>query len=196
MAPIISDCTQITVRGNQPSGEFANVFHTIGLGGAPPDPETMAESLIIAYCDTILTVLTAQVVVIDAAYVDLSSPSGVSGVVTPPGGSQTGGAGGFGAPMNTALLITWPAIGSRTQRNGRTYLPGVDEDQVDTAGLITSGYQDDINEQIGLFRDALQAEDMALVVNSKAPGGTYTPRTITGGSVAGRVATQRRRLRR
>ena len=196
MAPIISDCQQITVRGNQPSGDWANVFHVIGLGGSPPDLETAAQTLLDQYCETILTVLTAQITVVDAAWVDLSSLSGASGVVTPAGGSQSGSATGFGAPTNTAILITWAALGTRTQRNGRTYLPGVDEDLVDTAGLLTSGYQTDINDQVQAFLEALDFASIALVVNSKATGGSYEPRTITGGSVSGRVATQRRRLRR
>lgn len=196
MAPIISDCLQVTVRGNQPSGEFANVFHTIGLGGAPPVGEAAALVVLDSYCVNILPMLTAQVTVVDAAWVDLSSLAGESGTVAPTGGSQSGGEGGFGAPMNTAALVTWAAVGTRTQRNGRSYLPGIDEDLVDTAGLLTTGYAEDLQTAVDTFLDDIDGGSLALVVNSKAPGGTYSPRTITGGTVSGRVATQRRRLRR
>jgi len=196
VAPIISDCTQTTVRGPQPSGDWACVFHSIGLGGTPPGPEDQAQIIVDGFSTTILTILTAQIFVADAAWVDLSSLTGASGVVSPTGAPVAGGGAGFGAPTNNALLVTWFALGTRTQRNGRSYLPGLDEDQVDTGGLLTSGYAADIQEQVDEFYTYCDSRQTQLVVNSKATGGTYEPRTITAGTISGKLATQRRRLRR
>lgn len=61
MPAIISDCTQVSVRGNQPSGKWANVFHCIALGSPGPDPEQMAEDLAQAYVSNLLKGCTAQV---------------------------------------------------------------------------------------------------------------------------------------
>lgn len=196
MAPVISDCIQMAVRGTQPSGSWANVFHVIELGGGGASAEDLAKDFVQDYVDTILLGLTAQITVVDCAYVDLSSVTGDSGVVSPVTGPFTGGQTGFGASTNVAVLVNWGAAGSRSQRNGRSYLPGVDEDQVDTAGLLTSGYRTELQGDVEDFVDALQGHNMALVINSKTGTGSYEPRTITTWTVDSRVATQRRRLRR
>src|SRR6188472_4481515 len=121
MPGIISDCVQISVRGTQPTGQWANVFHFIELGTPSGDTEALAQDFVQIYCNNLRKALTAQVTIVDAAYVDLSSVTGDSGVVAPTTGPYTGGQSGFGAPMNVAMLINWGAAGSRSQRNGRTY---------------------------------------------------------------------------
>lgn len=196
MAGIISDCIQISVRGTQPTGSWANVFHFIELGTPGGSTQGLAEDFVQIYCDNLRKAMTAQITVVDAAYVDLSSVTGDSGVVAPATGPFTGGQGGFGAPTNVAMLISWGATGSRSQRNGRTYLPGVDEDQVDTSGNLTSGFKTEIQGYVDDFVADLQTANMALVINSKTGTGSYEPRTITSWTVDSRVATQRRRLRK
>jgi len=195
MAPVIADCFEVTIRGTQPNGEFANVFHWVGLGGAPPDAEGGAQLVLDSFCARIVDLMTAQFVVTGADYIDLSSVGGATGSVTPTAGPTAGGSTGFGAPSNVTGLIRWSALGTRTQRDGRTYIGGVDEDLVDTAGQWTSGALTAWDAAILLFLGDLDGNSVQLVVLSKAPGGTFEPRTITGGTMAGQVATQRRRLR-
>jgi hypothetical protein len=194
MAPIISDCIRVSVKGTQPAGTWANVFHIIDLG-ASSSTEALAQSFVDIFANEMMTHVTAQWVLTSGDYVDLSSSAGDSGTVNRTGGPKAGEAGGFGAPPNTAVLIKWDAVGGRAQRGGRTYLGGVDEDQLQTNGDLTSGLVTNYEDDVELFLAALATADIALVINSKTGEATYAPRTITGFSIDPRVATQRRRLR-
>jgi len=194
MAPIISDCIRVSVKGTQPAGTWANVFHIIDLGTAS-STEELAQTFVDDFANDMMTHVTAQWVLTSGDYVDLSSSSGDSGTVNRTGGPKAGEAGGFGAPPNTAILIKWDATGGRAQRGGRTYLGGVDEDQVQTNGDLTSGYVTNIEDDVEAFQATLATHSIAMVINSKTGEASYAPRTITGFSVDPRVATQRRRLR-
>jgi hypothetical protein len=194
MAPIISDCVRVSIKGTQPAGTFANIFHAIDLGSLS-SAEDVAQAVLDTFCADMMTHVTAQWVVTGADFVDLSTLSGDSGSITPTGGPKAGEAGGFGAPPNVAYLIKWNATGGRSQRSGRTYLGGVDEDQVQTNGDLTSGLQTNIQDDVDAWQVSLTSAGAALVINSKTGEGDYEPRTITGGLAQSRVATQRRRLR-
>jgi len=194
MAPVISDCIRISVKGTQPSGLWANVFHVIDLGTAT-SVETLAQQFVDDFAAEMMTHVTAQWSVVEADYVDLSSINGDSGTVARTGGPKAGEGGGFGAPPNVAYLIKWSATGGRAQRGGRTYLGGVDEDQVQTNGDLTSGIAGQLEDDVEAWMALLATHDIGLVINSKSGEASYEPRTITGFGIDPRVATQRRRLR-
>lgn len=195
--PIISDCNQVTLEGVTAGGRpWAIVQHWIGLGGAPPDAENGAQFWAQSFVDQVLPGLCHDTSVTGGSYVDLSSSSGASGALSPLTGPLTGGDSGFMAPPNVCILVKCVATGTRSQRSGRMYLPGVNEDQIQANGVLTDDYRDDTQDAISSFLDALQDAFIAPVVNSKASETTYIPRTITAMSVQGVVATQRRRLRK
>ena len=195
---IISACTQVAITGTVVGSTrpWALVQHVTDAGGAVPDPEDQARLWVDNFCSEIMPVISAAVTATAASFVDLRSLSGASGPVsgsTPP---ETGGGSGNALAPNTAILVKLQTAGGRSTRSGRMYLPGVDEDQVTANGEMTSGYVSTVQSAVSDFWTALTADDLIPVVNSKVPGGGYTPNTITAMTVAPLLATQRRRLRK
>ena len=194
--PIVAANTyQISVNGTAGGRNWANVFHTQRLGATPPDVEDAAAILGDAYAETILPLLTDSVRCTTVAYVDLSSLSGDSGSIPWPNAEDVGGDTGAPAPMQVAYLVRWNATGGRAQRNGRSYLPGVNEQAVGDAGVVDTDKLNALTEAANDFIIALQTGDLSLSVISRVDGDTYSPRAIGSGVCDTRVATQRRRLR-
>lgn len=197
MAPIISPCTQVAMTGANLSGRpWAIVQHWIGAGGTPPSPSSGSGQWIQAFVDNVLPVLSSSISVTGGSFVDLRTSGGASGPVTGIGLPASGGGSGTMCPPNTAILVTNATIGTRTQRSGRMYLPGADEDQIDAVGTLTGGYVSDLQDAIDAFWAALTDADIIPVVSAKASPTTYEAVTITGMAVQTKVATQRRRLRK
>lgn len=196
MAPIVADCLQVSMKGTHPPGVWANVMHFQLLGGAPPDPLAAAQLALDAFCDHIMPMVSSFATCTGADFADLSSLSGVSGSVTPTGGPQAGSGSGTSQPSSVAVLVTWTALGTRSQRNGRSYIVGVPEEATTSDGLLTGGafaaWQDSVDD----FLDALQDADLGLVVLSKSGASAGDVRTVLGGAVQQLLATQRRRLRK
>lgn len=197
MAPIISDCVQISISGTTAgnSRPWTVVQHAIA-GGADPGPADIAFGWAQSFLSELMPIVSSACTATSASFLDLSSPSGASGPVTGITLPVVGGGSGTACPPNTSILLRMETIGSRSQRSGRMFLPGVDEDQVDAGGLLTSDYVDDITAALDDFQAGLLGFDVIPVVNSKASETTYEAVVITGMSVAGMVATQRRRLRK
>lgn len=196
--PIISACTQVAITGSVVGSTrpWAMVQHVTDAGGAVPDPEDQARLWVEAFNAEVMPVISAAVTATAASFVDLRSLSGASGPVSGSTLPETGGGSGNALAPNTAILVKLQTAGGRSTRSGRMYLPGVDEDQVTANGEMTVGYVADVQNAIDDFWDALTAADIIPVVNSKVPGGTYAPNTITSMTVAALLATQRRRLRK
>jgi hypothetical protein len=194
MAPVIADVVRVTVKGHQPAGNWANVFHLLDLGTATA-PDDMAKALGTAFKANISPFMTAQWVCDSLDYVDLSSLDGDSGSVPPVGGGFPGQSGGFGSSPNVATLVRWNAPGGRANRTGRSYFGGVDEDLVDTAGDYTLTDQATIQGHVTAFLAACQTALIQPVILSRSGEGTYVPRSISDGVALRRCATQRRRLR-
>lgn len=197
MAAIISNCTRVSVVGTNSGGRpWAIVQHWVGAGGTPPAPLAGSNGWVAAFIANVLPVLSAGISVTGGFYTDLRTSSGASGPTAAIGPPVQGGGSGTMCPPNTAGLVKLATSGSRSQRSGRMFLPGIDEDQVDAAGNMTSGLVGDLQTAMDAFWDELTGINIIPVVNSKTSETTYAPATVTGMIVQEKVATQRRRLRR
>lgn len=97
------------------------------------------------------------------------------------------------APPNVTFLVRKVTqLGGREGR-GRMYIPGIDEVEVDPGGAISSTRRNGMQTQADALMTRLAANNMEMYLlhNSATP-----PTAIDELQVAGRVATQRRRLRR
>lgn len=196
MAPIVADCLQVSLKGVTQGHTWAVVNHFQLLGASPPDPEAAAQIVIDSFADAVMPQTSAAVDLVSADYADLSSLSGISGSVTPTGGTVTGGSSGIAVPPNAAVLVTKNALGTRSQRNGRMYLVGVEEAATTSDGALTSGAVTLWQNALDDWTDALQDGDLGLVVLSKSGPSAGDVRTVTSLQVQSLLATQRRRLRR
>ena len=192
MAGIVAPCLQVTIQGASLIRPWANVFHVQKLGAAPDDPAGDAADFAQQFKDNILPVMSAGVSLTGYTYADLSSLSGLSG-----SGALTGTGGGSGTMLapNTAVLVQWPALGTRSQRNGRSYFIGVDEDQVTSDGKMTTGFTTTWQSSVDNFMADLQTIDLGLVVLSRTGPSSGEVRTVLDGVVQQLLATQRRRMR-
>src|SRR6476659_5918159 len=134
--PLVAEAIQVTVRGTISLHNWANVFHI-----APSDdigPNGQALAILDSYVVNILPVLTDNVHVNDAYYLDLQDETGPTGIVNPTAGPDLdGGVTAPACPPNTTYLARYGGLSARGVRNGRSYLPGVREDEVGSSGLIT-----------------------------------------------------------
>lgn len=131
----------------------------------------------------------------------------VTGVLVKEGPNNIGASGTYAANMpGTAPNVTGPPqvamlirkntlLGGRSGR-GRMYLPGVAEDQVNEAGVITPAIVDSATARFEDFRGKLIAEGLVpLLIHGSASAPITMPIPISSFQADGRVATQRRRLR-
>lgn len=107
-----------------------------------------------------------------------------------------GSAAGSQAPPNVAVLVTKnTAFGGRAGK-GRMYLPPLNETSLTADGLIDSSLRAAIQVDVDVFFNAIEARGWLPVVLHGANSPLSTPSVIQSYAVDGRVATQRRRLRR
>jgi len=108
-------------------------------------------------------------------------------------GVFTGSLTGETCPPNVAALIQKrTALGGRRNR-GRIYLPALRETQIHDDGVVDSAYLDELQNVATIFLGDMDTEGNPLVILHSGSG---APTPITALNVDGRVATQRRRLRR
>lgn len=196
MAPIVAEnAMQCTVFGTQGSRTWANVIGGFITGAGTADG--LADDIAQAYIDNIMPVLASTVTLSGARFVDLRDLDGesgpVSGAITFP---VSGGGGNNGAPPQVAYLVTMVVGGGRTTRNGRMYLPGVNENEVDGLGVIDSDQVAGMQAAVtGFLQDVTEGDNGDVGVLGKLSTGDYLMRSVSSGQVQNRVATQRRRLR-
>jgi hypothetical protein len=193
--PLIAEAVQVTVRGTMDLHNWANVFHVEPSETIGPNGQALA--VLDHYVSDILPLLTSDVQVVDAAYVDLQDDTGPSGIVTPTlPADLVGGVDAPACPPNTTYLVRYGGLSARGVRNGRSYLPGVREDEVSNGGTITPETTGDVQDACTLFISGVLADADAPLVTLHTPstGDPFTTE-ILGCSVSNLVATQRRRLR-
>jgi hypothetical protein len=118
---------------------------------------------------------------------DDTGPSALHSAVEPGAGDSAA------APPNVSVLVRKnTALGGRKGR-GRMYIPGVAEADSDGAGVMSSVRQAAWQAQADTFLVAAALGGLAGVVLHED---ATTPTPIISLAVDGRVATQRRRLRR
>jgi hypothetical protein len=120
----------------------------------------------------------------------------VTGPISAVSGSGVIGSGGQAVvPINSALLVTKHTASGGRRNKGRMYMPPFlpGESQVDVNGNITVGSVGVIQGQIAVA----VAADLADLIEYQLyhQSGSPTPTPITSLTVAGQMATQRRRMR-
>lgn len=193
MALIAPNTYRLSAVGTIGGRAYANVFHVQPSGSGTPDVDSAAQFLVEAYTEHFLPNMCNDVSFSGVNYVDLSSLSGDSGSI----GWGTTNAGALGTaalPPQVSCLLHWDAIGTRQQRNGRTYLGAQPSANVFETGLLASTWVTQLETAAEGFRDELEADGLILSVLS-VQGDNGTPRAVTGVRCDPRVATQRRRNR-
>lgn len=106
-------------------------------------------------------------------------------------------------PQNCALLVRKRTSAAGRRGRGRCYLPGVGETTVDHTGAITSTQLSGYQGMADTWYDALTAPGAGLTAyppvvlhRSEGFGVEPPPTPITAFQVDGRIATQRRRMRK
>lgn len=169
--------------------------NTLGLALAPgpASPMALAIALVTIWESRVIPNLTS---VIGLERVDVKYGPNSTGAAASAPGSNTGTFGELALPSNTSLLLhKVTAMGGR-QGRGRLYLPGFREDHVSPAGIVTAADVDDLTDTFNGVNDDLAAINCVPVLLRSAGAPVSTPEPITSWICDGKVATQRRRLRR
>ena len=87
------------------------------------------------------------------------------------------------------------AVGGRRGR-GRAYIPGAPATAIDNTGVVDSAYMVANQPRLTTFGTACATNDIGLVVLHGGEGTLPVPYDVTNLVLDGKVATQRRRLRR
>lgn len=160
MAIIFSDnVTEVAVQhlvSGRPSVNVLHVKTDTLLGDF--DPEETARDLLDNWQDHLMALMTDNVSLTGCAFRSLDEGSGASGFLLPDDTKPSnGGQEGNASPPNVAWLVRKEVTNrARSERNGRMYIAGVEEDGVSAAGMVVGDYPT-------LWSDAL--EDFLSGVN-------------------------------
>lgn len=194
MPLVVANTYQLTINGVIDSDRpWANVFHVTPLGAGAPTVQEAALAMLDDCYPELMFHMQNTLVAVSCSYVDLSSTTGDSGTLTST--QPQGQGGGAAVPPNLSVLVRWSATGGRSQRSGRSYLPGLDESSIDSKGVINAPTVTNWQTDVDNFMAAVQTANLALGIVSKSSPTTGIFRTVLDGSVQNRGATQRRRLR-
>lgn len=110
-------------------------------------------------------------------------------------GVSGAGGGGAGTSPNVAYLVRKSTLAGGRKGRGRTYFPGVTEASLGDGGTVIEG---DGSLRAGLegFWNDITSGVESITGIYLLHGSEFSPSEITGWSLDGRVATQRRRLRK
>lgn len=118
---------------------------------------------------------------------------------TPVGGGESGGP----LPQNCAALVKKATSSAGRRGRGRIYLPGIAESAVDHIGTINGTFMTALQAGADLWLDELTTPTIAadpyppvILHRSEGIGEEPPPTPVTAFVVDGRIATQRKRLRR
>lgn len=107
-----------------------------------------------------------------------------------------GTATGSPVPPNVAVLVRKVTILGGRQGRGRMYIPGFTEADVDGSGNMTGPYLAVVQGHAQATFDEFVTQGLFPVLFHDGAGPVVAPTTITAFQVDGKVATQRRRLRK
>ena len=185
---------RVTMSGTVGGRPYANVLHGIVTGAGTE--VGLATDIANAYTENIMPFLCPTVQLTAANFVDISSLDGASGPVPGWLGPRSGENTGEGAPPNVCYLGHLYSGGTRTQRNGRIYLPGVLETTVNGSGELTESQQTGCTAVMqDMLEEIVAGDNGEWAVLSKGSLDAYLVRAIAETGCDRVVATQRRRLR-
>lgn len=170
----------------------------------------VADHICAPWQDNILSQVAGNITFLGCHFVDLDSLSGETGDRGPTAGHPTTGA-IVGTPFispQVSYLVHKSAGSHRGTRNGRMYVPGLAESEVDEAGIVQASRVTSFNTKLESFRSALATIGGPLITSTawrvvhvhkgdpEDPATwTWSSSTITSAFLDVKVATQRRRLR-
>lgn len=193
MALIPSGFAQINWKfagTSAPNG--AEVTLGVDISSYTGTPADAAGDAIAAYNSAVDSIMPATVTLASVLVKFGPNATGPSAEVT---SGNAGSGGGASTSPNVAWLVHKnTALGGRAGR-GRMYWPGVQESEVDPSGNLTTAFQTGAQTAMNNFLAALATDLLIPVVLHGAASPLSAPTTITGLTVDGRAATQRRRLR-
>lgn len=171
----------------------ANVVYGVHQDGVT-DMQALCEDIAELWADTLQKWLTTNCQLVKTTLKVGPSDTGAVYVSSHTG---AGVEGGEAAPPNVAVLLgKQTSTGGRAGR-GRMYLPSLREDRIDSGGNIGAASMTGFNTASQALLDGLVALDAPMVLLHQSGGSSDdTPHTVTHLVPRGRVATQRRRLRR
>jgi hypothetical protein len=216
VAPTI---VRFSFQHSVPGGRVADVIMDVSLdefvGSRTTAVNGLVPAVVESWQDFPVNNLPSQVKFTGARFLDIDSEDGHGGFQAPIAGHPiTGGGSPALTTPNIAILIHKQCVHSRSERNGRTYMPGVAELAVDEAGTLATAdknawqtaftnFKNDVDG--GLFFPpatvALRVVHVAGHTGVPQPGfpdglpNEWSSSDITSFQVDSKVATQRRRLR-
>jgi hypothetical protein len=103
-------------------------------------------------------------------------------------------------PYNSCILVKKQVPTLSRKRQGRNFYPGLQQAGVTVDGFLTSGYRNDLQANFNGFYAAVNAiAEVDTIIQFTAPasiGGDRTYERVTGFTVADKIATLRRRIRK
>lgn len=203
---------QHDIPGDHPATCTFDVEIDVSAGGRDDCVKDFTSHIAGHWQDAMLQQLSPDVTFTGGTYLDLDSADGISGTFAPAAGHPTTG-GLTGTSMTSpqvAYLIHKVAGASRSARNGRMYVPGVAENQIDVSGRVApsfiSTYETHLHDllvnisgEAGTPTASYSAAMRVVHVHKpdKDDPGTWTwsSSTVDALRVDPVCATQRRRLR-
>lgn len=165
----------------------ANVLHyDIDIADVA-SPAALATTLASEWADEMVEDATASAVTYTGCIVTDEAKTFMSESVLSKAGTATGEMAGPAA----AFLVRYSLAGTTT--TGRSYLPGVPENAIDSYGNLTGGTISYIEAQYEIMRAKLEVTYPSIEQVVKLKSGSYAQ--IIDRNVDSKMATQRRRLR-
>jgi hypothetical protein len=203
---------EVAVIGTYAGRPTANVLHIGSEEGVNASDADAVLDFANNWQDHIVPLQTGAYTLLNFEWRSLDPADSNVGTLPPVAGKPINGAAAasVGAVPSVAYLIRKnTANRPRGRSDGRIYLPGVPEDQVDNAGVLSSAQRNNVVTGIDAFYAGVTDNPIGSDVNrwlvvlettplSRAPGTqsvTVGSRRVTSLTVDQKVATQRRRLR-
>jgi hypothetical protein len=176
------------------TGDLEEMINTIGLDvGAITTDQAWADAVSQAGADFYKTILGTSYRYEGADIAVGTATPGQPVLVESVTGAGAGTSSGSRLPQNCALLVKKNSASGGRHNRGRFFVPGISEADVGDNGALTSGaltfFQGEVNT---FFTDLQVVSDNVVILHNDL---TF-PTPCTGFQVDGRIATQRRRLRR
>lgn len=203
---------EIAVRMTYDTLPTVNVWHMFNdaeLAGATK--AQVVEDFRNNWQDHIMPRLNGGVALVDFVWRSLDQDDGSVGVVVPAAGKPlVGGQAAAGLAANSALLVHKRTSNRpRGRRDGRCYLPGALEGDVDTRGFVLAASRNTINTALTAFYNGISdssanwgGDSYPVVLEttpaSRTPGATPVvigSRRVTSLVLDPRIGTQRERMR-
>jgi hypothetical protein len=185
------------------------------LDGRPRAVTEAMTQLCHEWSTQILQLVTNTYEFLGVDWVDYDTADGITGHTAPASGDPiTGSAPGSGSAPAVAMLVQKQISGGRGTKNGRCYLAGIPEGNVDPMGVLASDYlaasqtvwdtfltnmTNGVGDGLTFPSHLVTVTWPTIVVGGKRkpdPDGVGVPHDINTLTVASTVATQRRRQRR